>query len=306
MSMNENAVILKKRILIFLAICFCMTWIYELTVTPNLPAVKSDFLKQILSAGGMYFPLIAHLCTRIITKEKFTLSGEGSLMLTISHKKLLWLFVAILLPYIFCEIGNAILVIAYPKLLLSKNLCNALGISAGSILSNTGKKIIMSLLFAFVAIGEESGFRGYMMPKLMKLFSTGQAVIVGGTIWGLWHLPLICMGQNFGTDYPGFPFVGILLMTANCICAGSLLTFLTIKSKSIWPAAIMHAVNNSNPGIIALLLNTHELGKMNRILMAAIKLIPIGIMGILCIWVMVKQDKTHDKDSYMDAGSGVE
>lgn len=134
------------------------------------------------------------------------------------------------------------------------------------------------------------------MPKLMKLFGTGKAAIVGGTIWGLWHLPLICMGQNFGTEYPGYPFLGILLMTVNCICAGSVLTFLTIKSKSIWPAAVMHAVNNSNPGIIALLLNTHELGKMNTILMAVIKLIPIGIMGILCIWDMAKQDESGDRE----------
>ena len=134
------------------------------------------------------------------------------------------------------------------------------------------------------------------MPKLMKLFGTGKAAIVGGTIWGLWHLPLICMGQNFGTEYPGYSFLGILLMTVNCICAGSLLTFLTIKSKSIWPAAVMHAVNNSNPGIIALLLNTHELGKMNTILMAVIKLIPICIMGILCIWDMAKQDESGDRE----------
>ena len=95
-----------------------------------------------------------------------------------------------------------------------------------------------------IRLFKKSGFRGYMMPKLMKLFGTGKAAIVGGTIWGLWHLPLICMGQNFGTEYPGYPFLGILLMTVNCICAGSVLTFLTIKSKSIWPAAVMHAVNN--------------------------------------------------------------
>lgn len=250
MSTNDNDVILKKRILIFLTICFGLTWIYEFTVIRNISAVKNDLLKQVLSVCGMYFPLIAHLCTRFITKENFNLSGDESLMLKLNHKKILWLLVAMLLPYIYCDIGNTILVLSYPKLLLSKSLCRTFGISAGSIASNVGKRIIMSLLFALVAIGEESGFRGYMMPKLMKLFGTGKAVIVGGIVWGLWHLPLICMGQNFGTEYPGFPYLGIFLMTIICICSGSLLTFVTIKSKSIWPAAVMHAVNNSSPGIL--------------------------------------------------------
>lgn len=296
MITKVNEVILKKRILIFLAICFGLTWIYDITVIRNISAVKDGPFKQVLSSLGMYFPLIAHLCTRIITKEKFKLSGDESLMLTINYKKSNWLFVAMLLPYIYSDIGNAILVISHPKLLLSKNMCSALGISAGSIASNVGKKIIMSLMFVLVAIGEESGWRGYMMPKLMKLYGTGKAVIVGGIVWGLWHMPLICMGHNFGTEYPGFPYLGIFLMTIMCICSGSLMTFVTIKSKSIWPAAVMHAVNNSNPGIMALLLNAHELGKMNTILMAIIKLIPICIMGILCIYVMVKYDVFRDTD----------
>lgn len=109
MGTKGKEVILKKHILIFLAICFGLTWIYEFTVIRNISVVKNDLLKQVLSACGMCFPFIAHLCTRVITKEKFNVSGEGSLMLTISHKKIIWLLAAMLLPYIYCDIGNAIL-----------------------------------------------------------------------------------------------------------------------------------------------------------------------------------------------------
>ena len=213
---------------------------------------------------------------------------------------MIWFFVAMLLPFIYCEIGRAILVLVYPKLLLSKTMCMTFGITAGSILGNVGRKLVMSLAFTFVAIGEESGFRGYMMPKLMKLFGTGKAVIVGGIVWGLWHLPLICMGHNFGTSYPGFPYLGIILMTVECICAGSILTFLTIKTKSIWPAAVMHAVNNSSPGVLGLILNTHELGKMNTIAVATITLIPLFIIGIICLLIMVRQNQCFGSDNRED------
>lgn len=300
MGTKVDKAILKKRILIFLAICFGMTWIYDLAVVRNISVVKTGFLKQVLSACGMYFPLIAHLCTRAVTKEGFNSAGDGSLMIKLNHKKLLWLFVAMLLPFIYCEIGNAILVLIYPNLLLSKSMCKAFGITAGVLTRKIGIQFMMSLLFTFVAIGEESGFRGYMMPKLIKLFGTGKAVYIGGIVWGLWHLPLICMGLNFGTEYPGFPFLGIILMTVDCICAGSILTFLTIKTKSIWPAAVMHAVNNSRPGVLSLLLNSYELGKMNTIVAATITQIPLFILGVICIWIMVNQDVFHDRDTHLN------
>ena len=300
MHTNANEVIMRKRLFIFLAICFGMTWIYDLTVLRNISMVENSFLKQVLSVGGMYVPLIAHMCTRVITKERFELSGDESLLLKMSRKKMIWFFVAMLLPFIYCEIGRAILVFVYPKLLLSKTMCMTFGITTGSILGDIGRKLFMSLAFTLVAIGEESGFRGYMMPKLMKLFGTGKAVIVGGIVWGLWHLLLICMGHNFGTSYPGFPYLGIILMTVECICAGSILAFLTIKSKSIWPAAVMHAVNNSNPGVLALLLNTHELGKMNTIVVATIMLIPLFILGIICLLIMVKENTCFVLDNRED------
>ena len=35
-----------------------------------------------------------------------------------------------------------------------------------------------------------------------------------------------------------------------CILFGILLTYITEKSGSVWPAAIMHAVNNAGPSIL--------------------------------------------------------
>ena len=94
-----------------------------------------------------------------------------------------------------------------------------------------------------------------MMPKLLKITGRKRALIIGGVIWGLWHAPLTCIGHNFGTDYPGFPYLGIVCMCIFCTLMGVLLTFITEKSGSVWPAAIMHAVNNSNPSILGGFMN---------------------------------------------------
>lgn len=291
MNSKDIGATTRKRLHIFLLICFSVTWIYDFTVIRSISQIKNELINTVLSTLGMFFPLIAHLCTRVITKEGFDVSGEGSMMLKLDRKKLWWLIPAILLPFVYCEAGNGLLIWIYPKLLLSPGMRRLFGITAATVAEGIIRKSISALMFTLVAIGEESGFRGYMMPKLMELISPSKAVLIGGTIWGLWHLPLICMGLNFGTDYPGFPFVGILLMTADCICAGCILTLLTVKTKSIWPAAVMHAYNNSKPGILAFLMNTHELAKVDVIALSAISLIPIFIIGTICLCVMIKDKK---------------
>ncbi len=49
------------------------------------------------------------------------------------------------------------------------------------------------------ALGEELGWRGWLLPKLMPLGAI-PAILTSGVIWGLWHTPLILLGYN----YPGF------------------------------------------------------------------------------------------------------
>jgi membrane protease YdiL (CAAX protease family) len=87
--------------------------------------------------------------------------------------------------------------------------------------------MVSGTLVSVAALGEEGGWRGYMMPKLINIMGRGKALLLGGIIWGLWHAPLTCIGHNFGTDYPGFPFVGIIKMCIFCTLMGIILTFLT-------------------------------------------------------------------------------
>ena len=60
--------------------------------------------------------------------------------------------------------------------------------------------ILVSLLQVIIAgpviniiptMGEELGWRGYLLPKLRTLFSDRLSLIISGVIWGLWHAPVI-------------------------------------------------------------------------------------------------------------------
>jgi membrane protease YdiL (CAAX protease family) len=47
------------------------------------------------------------------------------------------------------------------------------------------------IILLFVALGEEPGWRGFLLPRLQQRFGALRASLVLGAIWALWHLPLL-------------------------------------------------------------------------------------------------------------------
>lgn len=90
-------------------------------------------------------------------------------------------------------------------------------------------------------IGEEIGWRGYMLPHLLKLGTT-QALLISGFAHGLFHLPAI-----FGTTAyhgAGNPMIVVPLFLATLTMAGVCHGYLRLTTGSVWPAALAHAAFN--------------------------------------------------------------
>lgn len=100
--------------------------------------------------------------------------------------------------------------------------------------------IVGATVNGILAFGEEFGWRGYLLWELAPL-GFWKASLVIGTVWGIWHAPLIIAGHN----YPSFPFIGVVAFTITCIAMAPLFTYLVICSRSVIPAAIFHGVFNA-------------------------------------------------------------
>lgn len=294
--MNEmNKKLEIKRLVIYLALAFAMAWaIFFAFILTGHRWDNSNPNLESFTGMGMLVPFLAHVLTRKITKEGFAMTGKDSMMLGISLKDKKWIFylIAMFLPWIYFEAGHALNLLCYPEIFDPEGY-KQFEISKNMVVFLPLISILQGTLVSFAAFGEEGGWRGYMMPKLIKLMGTKKAVVGGGIIWGLWHAPLTCVGHNYGTDYPGFPYLGILLMCISCTFFGIALTYITVKSGSVWPAAIMHAVNNANPSILAVFTNTEKAAEIttNPLLNYVLLDVPIVILGIICFVLLCRNEK---------------
>ena len=236
-----------KRIVIYLLLSFSLAWIPWIIMNSRYDFFEwftgekqYPFLWLMLLSGGA--PAIATFLTRLMTKE-----GIADDLLRLKLKGHLKYYVlAVLLPV---AVGLLRCILIQQMHLGAE--AELSGLQTASILMQA---ITMPLPAAFNTFGEEYGWRGYLYPKLESVGNRPLAIIAGGIIWGVWHAPLTVKGHNFGTDYPGFPYVGILLMCGFCVVLGIFLYWLTQKTGSVYPASIAHSVTNNGAAMLLLLV----------------------------------------------------
>ena len=64
-------------------------------------------------------------------------------------------------------------------------------------------------IFIFIALGEEPGFRGYALPKLMEGRSALTASLILGVLHTIWHLPGFIIG--------GEPIINVLIIISGAV-----------------------------------------------------------------------------------------
>ncbi len=120
-------------------------------------------------------------------------------------------------------------------------------------------------------LGEEIGWRGYLLPQLVRFMSEKKAIILSCILWGLAHTPLIYFGFNYGDGYWGAPYTGIVLMIVFCVAIGIWMSYTMIKTNNCMYSAIIHGAVNvaADMQILSVVINRPLLGPT-----------PTGIIGM--------------------------
>lgn len=91
------------------------------------------------------------------------------------------------------------------------------------------------------ALGEEIGWRGFLLPSLHTRLGFTLACLISGLIWAMWHyLGILYFGYHGTTP----KIYALICFTLTVIELSFVLGYIRLKTKSIWPCAILHASHN--------------------------------------------------------------
>jgi uncharacterized protein len=91
------------------------------------------------------------------------------------------------------------------------------------------------------ALGEELGWRGFLVPQLAKVTSFPRVALISGAVWALWHYPLILFADYHGA---GPLWFSIACFTVLVLGISFLFAWMRLKSGSVWTGMLLHASHN--------------------------------------------------------------
>ncbi len=108
------------------------------------------------------------------------------------------------------------------------------------ILANATIGVVIN---GMAALGEEIGWRGFLVPELSRKYSFTATATISGVIWALWHSPIILF-SDYNTE--GSPiWYALACFTVMVVSSCFVYTWLRLKSGSLWTAVILHASHNA-------------------------------------------------------------
>ncbi|GAA4717236.1 CPBP family intramembrane metalloprotease [Isoptericola chiayiensis] len=114
------------------------------------------------------------------------------------------------------------------------------------VIAQLASIVLGAVINTVPALGEEIGWRGWLLPTLVDRYGTAAAVVVSGLIWGLWHAPLVLLGYN----YPdASPLLALVMMVGFCTVVGAVFSWLRIRSGNVWAPALAHGALNAAAGM---------------------------------------------------------
>jgi len=101
--------------------------------------------------------------------------------------------------------------------------------------------IVISLVAGLIgAVGEEIGWRGFLVPKIFDI-GLKYPLFATGIVWAVWHLPMVVFGGYYKTDNL---FLISTTYTLSIIGIGYFIGWIRMKSGSVWVASVAHASHN--------------------------------------------------------------
>ena len=295
----------KQGFGLYFLFAFGMAWLCQVGGCMALLQQNNAVLYQLALIVTMFCPLLA-----VLLVQKAFLRQPTGIGWKVQGKRRYWLaawfgpavFTALAAVLYFAvfphrlDVSGSWLVAAYGGEMDAQTLKSQLGVSNVSYMLQTGLLAVTlaPLINMFFAVGEEAGWRGYMMPQLKERFGLLNGRLLGGVIWGVWHWPIMLLtGYEYGTNYLGAPVLGLVVWCVVCFALNTLLDWLYEKTGCIWVSAIAHGAFNAVAALFTVL--TYPADAYYNVLGPT----PIGLIGMLpmlaaAVWLTLRQVRQEE------------
>lgn len=234
--------IILKPVLTFCLLSYLITWLIQ---APGLVAMRGHYQFNdqflVLLNISSYGPTLAAL---VVTFVSGGLSRVKSLLKHAVQWRISWL--------------------VYPAVFFLFPLISFLGYQALGIGAVKGENlyelfltlvilapvnaIVGSVLLDIGPLGEELGWRGFLLPRLLEKYGDLKASVILGLIWGFWHLPLFLFSEWRG-NVP--VWLAIALYPVTTISIAYVMTKIHHSSGgSVLMAILYHGIVNYAAGYI--------------------------------------------------------
>lgn len=263
-AMNNRS-IGKKAFIAFFGIVILISAVAETMICRGGP----EWLYIVL----MWIPALAATVANCIS---FRENGEPFSLKKLFAKggfrrcKLRYVLLGCLLPLVYLLIPYMVYWQLYPE-----NFAYH-GVSLMLVLKDILPVMVIGIFISLMsALGEEIGWRGFMVPALHERLGLNKTLLISSLFWCCWHLPLLISG-----DYMyGTPLWYQLPAFVLCIFpVGVMAGLLSLESGSVWPAAFLHAAHNNYDQAVFQVITRGD----NRMYFVS----ETGVLTILCAWVL--------------------
>lgn len=144
------------------------------------------------------------------------------------------------------------------------------------------KLFFLFFLYQLISAGsEEIGWRGFLLPSMLKTKTPWQASVNIGIIWALWHTPIILyvfMAQGIPVLQIILSFLGFI---AGTIAMSTVHTYYYLKTSNLLFNVFIHAIANTLPMFVGILFSSsYE--------------VSVGVQGLLWIFVFAITKKNKE------------
>jgi len=280
-----------RRVIIFCLFAYGISGAAAAFIALNggLNGRLGQWILLVLAAWYMPGPALANLLTRLVTGE-----GFGDLWLRPRFRTgwRVWL-AAWVLPWLLVVTGAGVYFARFPQHFdgslsavqqffaqAEEQTGQALPLTPWAFVAIQLAQalLIAPLVNAVPTLGEEFGWRAYLHQKLMVL-GWRRAMLWMGLIWGAWHWPILAMGYNYGLDYAGAPWLGMLLFLWITFHLGVLFGWLTLHGRSVWPAVIGHGAFNGIAAVGVLFVQGEPHPLLGPLPIGLIGSLPLALVG---------------------------